>query len=192
MGGGAFKQAVATGQPTLNTPRMTPSEYVLLKEIYTARIQAYFSGSAKVAVLKEAPEKPSYGDLDMFVGSDDEIDMLDLANAIGATGVIIRGPGKCSVGVPKDGSPSPQPTVLYEMVNANGSGSSTPGNLTEEEYAQIDIGVIPIEQVEWHIFYSAYVEPPFERSQRAEQPLSCLYTPRSAHSPLCTPETRHC
>lgn len=157
MGGGAFKQATAPGNPTLNTPRMSPAEYMLLRDTYLYKIRAYISDPhAKVTTLKEAPEKLTYGDIDLFIGLDKEIDFTDLANAVGATGLICRGPQKCSLGVRKDGASSSQPTIEYQLIHTKGNSSPDSTQVTPEEYAQIDINVVPTDLVDWHMFYSAY------------------------------------
>lgn len=162
MGGAAFRQAVAAGHPTLNTPRMTPDEYGRLKETYLAKIRGYFSErDVKVAVLKEAPEKLSYGDIDLFIGLDKQVDFMHLANTVGATGLIVHSAGdvqKCTMGVLTDRTPSQHPTILYQTIDTsmNGSAAHSPTDITPEAYAQIDINVISLELVDWHTFYSAY------------------------------------
>ena len=161
MGGGAFRNAASPGQPTLNTPRMTPAEYQRLKNIYLAKVQAYFADShAKVAILREAPEKVDYGDIDLFVGLDEDVEFLRLANEMGARGLIIHSTGavqNCTVGVPKDESSRERPAVLYQTTQSNSSSRSpSPAEVTPEDYAQIDITIIPTDLVDWHTFYSAY------------------------------------
>lgn len=157
MGGGAFRQAVAPGHPTLNTPRMSPTEYALVKDTYTARIKTYFSdASVKVGVLKEAPEKPNYGDVDLFIGLDAQVDFVDLANAVGAAGLILHDDYKCSMAVPRDSSTYHQATTIYRTVHNDENGWPAPPNMTLEEYAQIDIDVIAPGLVDWFVFYSAY------------------------------------
>lgn len=42
MGGTAFTQAAATGQPTLRTPRMSPEDYARLKTKYAEELRQYF------------------------------------------------------------------------------------------------------------------------------------------------------
>lgn len=161
MGGGAFKHAAAEGHPTLNTPRMSPTEYAHLKGIYLTKIRAYFADPRlRTAALKEAPEKLDYGDIDLFIGMDKEVDFLKLANALGAAGLITHSTGdvqKCTIGVPKDGTTTSSPTIHYHTVHSDDDRkSASPAGSTPEEYAQIDIDVIPVDLVEWHVFYSAY------------------------------------
>ncbi|KAF2170988.1 hypothetical protein M409DRAFT_63986 [Zasmidium cellare ATCC 36951] len=159
MGGSAFAQAAAQGQPTLHTPRMSPAEYAHLKTTYLRRLQECFPGKA-VSVLVEAPEKTDYGDLDLFVVSDGQVDFIDVARKLGAAGVICSSSGKhqmCSIGVLKDGSRSSHETVVYKNISSNNSKKAQPSTtVTVEEYAQIDIEVISSEDFRWHSFYSSY------------------------------------
>lgn len=157
MGGGAFAQAYAKGEPTLKISRLQPEEYQNLKTIYLEKLQAYFP-QGTVACLKEAPQKIDYGDIDIFVAIDQRVDFIDLANYLGATGVICyhgAGHPRCTIGVTLDGGTYTRPTVLYKSVHEGESGllSST---VTVDDYAQIDIEIIPPELCEWHSFYSSY------------------------------------
>lgn len=161
MGGGAFRQAAAEGHLTLSTPRMSAAEYDQLKELYLTKIRGYFPDPrVKIAALKEAPEKLDYGDMDLFIGLNKQVDFVELANALGAAGLIIHSTGdvqKCTIGVLKDGATSSSPTVQYHTAHSNDNHTSgSPAESTPEEYAQIDIEVIPTDLVEWHVFYSAY------------------------------------
>ncbi|KAK5164635.1 uncharacterized protein LTR77_009841 [Saxophila tyrrhenica] len=161
MGGNAFAQAAAAGQPKLNTPRMTPKEYDELKSIYLAKLQNCMP-AAKVACLVEAPEKEDYGDMDILVAIDRKMDFINLATAIGAAGLICHSSGghqMCSLAVPKDGSRHGDLPVVYKMVHENAvhqTGVQLSIETTDEQYAQIDVEVIPTEMLEWHIFYSSY------------------------------------
>ncbi|KAK4501650.1 hypothetical protein PRZ48_007459 [Zasmidium cellare] len=159
MGGSAFAQAAAPGQPTLHTPRMTPAEYANLKAIYLFRLQKQFPGKT-VSVLIEAPEKTSYGDIDLIVEYDEHVDFIDLAGKLGAAGVICSSSGKhqlCSIAVLKDGARCPNETVVYKNVTSNNAKKAqVASSSTVEEYAQIDIQVIGSEDFKWHSFYCSY------------------------------------
>ncbi len=151
MGGGAFLQAYAQGEPTLHTPRMSPEDYQRLKAKYLEKLQVLFPGS-KVAALTEAPEKTDYGDIDIFIATERTVDLAELASAIGAAGVICRSGKTATLGVHKDGTEKEGPAVVYKVKNGQISSSE----ITTEEYAQIDIGILSPEMLEWHTFYSSY------------------------------------
>ncbi|KAK3707659.1 hypothetical protein LTR37_012007 [Vermiconidia calcicola] len=160
MGGGAFMQASAQGEPTLNTPRMSPGEYRTLKQHYLTKLQQYFP-TGKVVCLTEAPEKTDYGDIDIFVAVDKRVNFIDVANYLGATGVIYHSSKKaqkCTMAVPKDLVPSSRPVVEYKHIDMNNDRkpevSSAP--VSREEYAQIDVEIVHPELLEWYTFYSSY------------------------------------
>jgi hypothetical protein len=156
MGGIAFQQAVASGNPTLNTPRMSPEKYQTLKIIYLAKMRVLFPES-RVEALKEAPQKTDYGDLDLLVSSDEDLDGVRLATNLGATGFIHINSKRCILGVPQDGAESPSPPIQYHETHASaGTKRPLPAQPTEEEYAQIDIEVVPPRLFEWHAFYESY------------------------------------
>lgn len=155
MGGGAFANAVASGQPTLNTPRMTPAEYTLIKETYLSRLQTYFP-DCHVACLIEAPEKTSYGDMDISIGCDKPVDFVHMASFVGAQGVIPN-PQRCTLAVPKASQAQSHSAVAYQHVDLN-RGMKVPSDnrVTTEEYAQIDIELVPKNALPWYTFYSSY------------------------------------
>ena len=159
MGGGAFAHASAEDELTLNTPRMSPDEYRHLKSIYLKRMQDYFP-DGKVACLTEAPEKVDYGDMDIFVAIDERVDFVTMARQLGVAGVICRSSGtvqKCTLGVSKDGSTNSRATVVYDQVHGNDAARAQLSTaITAEEYAQIDVEIVPSELLDWHTFYSSY------------------------------------
>ena len=156
MGGGAFAHAVAPSEPTLNTPRMSPQEYANIKLIYLKRLQDYFSG-CRVVCLTEAPEKADYGDMDLFVAFDQIVNFVDMANHLGAVGVICHGSSKFTLGVPKTNVPNSRPVVVYKHVHGNRAQNFDRSTAaTDEEYAQIDVDIIPSQLLDWYTFYSAY------------------------------------
>ncbi|KXT17591.1 hypothetical protein AC579_6180 [Pseudocercospora musae] len=155
MGGSAFLHALAEGHPTLNTPRMSPELYAARKTQYTAELQAYFPG-CEVLALKEAPQKADYGDVDFMVCTHRNLDMKDIADFLGAAGVIGGGAGRCSVAVPQDGSRSPHPAVYYKATAGPGSKKQASSKITEETYAQIDIELVRPSMFAWHTFYTSY------------------------------------
>lgn len=160
MGGAAFAQASAAGEPTLSTPRMSPAVYQHLKSNYLAKLQQYFP-NGKVVSLIEAPEKLDYGDIDFVVAIDQQVDQVALAKYLGAAGFISRSTGghqALTVAVARDGLPSATPVVIYHHVDSNALGKTRKAaeTMSEQEYAQIDIEIIEPGLLEWHIFYSSY------------------------------------
>ncbi|KAK4544283.1 hypothetical protein LTR36_004493 [Oleoguttula mirabilis] len=157
MGGGAFSQASAEGQPTLSTPRMSPDVYFKLKETYTARLRSYLPPNTHLASLTEAPEKTDYGDMDFMIAHDDRINFTDLANHLGAVAILCPDPQTCTLAVPKDGSRSANPAVVYKQVHVTGPRKlKVSAEVSEEEYAQMDIETVPTQLFEWHTFYASY------------------------------------
>jgi hypothetical protein len=155
MGGNAFAHAVSAAPSTLYIPRMTPAKYRELKQLYETKLRQLLP-QRKVNILKEAPEKGSYGDMDFLVESSDEpIDWQSLARRLGAAGLIIHSSGKvqnCSLAVPMDGSVSPTFNIFTHKHNP----ADLLKNVTSAEYAQIDLEVVPRELFEWHSFYASY------------------------------------
>ena len=79
---------------------MKPDQYERLKNLYLSKLQDYFP-EGKIAYLTEAPEKSDYGDMDVFVAINQRVDFIDMANFLGATGIICHSSGKvqkCSLG----------------------------------------------------------------------------------------------
>ncbi|CAK3837508.1 Hypothetical predicted protein [Lecanosticta acicola] len=159
MGGHAFAQAVTeSGAPTLRTPRMTPAEYSHLKAVYRERLKTLLPG-CEVESLIEAPEKPDYGDLDLIVCSDQTHDLPDLAQQVGARAILVYGSDKdqrCTLAVPKNGCKCEAPVALYKPSHGNVPAQVQSKNLSEEEYAQIDIRFLTPESFEWYAFYASY------------------------------------
>jgi hypothetical protein len=154
MGGNAFLNARADGQPTLKTPRLIPEEYGRLKDIYTRRLSAYFSPE-NVKVLVEAPEKADYGDIDIQIIQNAHIEWAEVASAVGATAWLDRGSNKsqkCSLAVRLDGEKSTHAPVKYVPV----SRSDASEQKSEQVYAQIDLGKIAPELKDWAVFFGSY------------------------------------
>lgn len=155
MGGRAFFQAAADGHETLNVVRMGPEDYEHVKTICLRRLEKYFPG-CKVQSLKEAPGKKDYGDLDLIVCSQGELDYTHLATALGARGVIwddsdsIR---RCVLAVPKDGSKHPGPAIRYRSSKTK---LNSHDQLSVAEYVQVDVELIGPERFAWVEFYTSY------------------------------------
>ncbi|KAK5137776.1 hypothetical protein LTR08_007348 [Meristemomyces frigidus] len=160
MGGGAFAQASAPGEPTLSTPRMSPEMYSKLKAVYLERLRTFFPPMTQLSSLTEAPEKQSYGDMDLLVALDTRISFIDLANHLGAVGIICHSNQKATLAVPRDGSRNTKPALVYKFIYANNSSTNTapPSTppLSEVEYAQLDIELVSPHLYPWHTFYASY------------------------------------
>lgn len=159
MGGGAFAQAKADGEPTLSIPRMRPDEYERLKESHLTRLTTYF-GPRSISCLKEAPEKQDYGDIDMTVATTDHIDWQDVAKSIGAAAWVDRGSDshpKCSFAVPLSGEYLTAPPVMYTWLQGNEANKRKASPVyIEEKYAQLDLERIPPGLRDWRTFYGSY------------------------------------
>jgi len=154
MGGAAFAQAFADGEPTLNTLRMDPALYNQLKQTYLSKLRDYFK-HGQVNAMIEAPEKTSYGDIDFCVAIDDTVDFPDLARHLGAAGLIVYSPKKATLALTRDGEMSTRPCVLYKDKPHASSGEHNAG-VDPVEYAQVDVEVIAPSALEWYMFYSSY------------------------------------
>lgn len=156
MGGHAFEQAVSrdgTGS-RLSTPRMSPTDYHQLKSIYLERLKAYLPDD-QIETLLEAPEKADYGDMDFIIASDEKVDLLQLAQSIGARAIIITGNEKvqrCTLAVLKDGRKSTALVAEYKVAKSPPADTGpVEGNLS-----QVDIEILPSEIFRWHMFYASY------------------------------------
>lgn len=156
MGGHAFEQAVSrdgTGS-RLSTPRMSPNDYHQLKSIYLERLKACLP-EHQVETLLEAPEKADYGDMDFIIASDEKVDLLQLAQSVGAKAIIITGNDKvqrCTLAVPKDGSKRDAPVAEYKVTKSPPPDSGP----LESDLSQVDIEILPSEIFRWHMFYASY------------------------------------
>lgn len=161
MGGGAFLNAHACGQPTLNIQRMSREDYSRLKALHKDLLSNIFAVD-KVVSLIEAPEKQDYGDIDFLIATEDVPDWKHVANMIGAKGLIDRGGPNahlCSLAVRLDGTAQASGVVTYVDNTGShiaGTHVASSSRLTEEVYAQVDLQIIPSHLFEWHVFYSSY------------------------------------
>jgi hypothetical protein len=161
MGGLTFTSASADGQPTLSTPRMSPEIYAQIKSNCIKRIQEFLPGT-QVSAHLEAPEKNSYGDLDIIVAHDVPVKIQELARHVGARGLIIysnNGHQSFSLAIPQDGSRSDQDPIIYKhrLNNGNTTTEENPAPpSTTELFAQVDIEIVRTSNFIWHQFYSSY------------------------------------
>ncbi|KAK5694862.1 hypothetical protein LTR97_009453 [Elasticomyces elasticus] len=157
MGGNAFLFSAAQGEPTLNTPRLSPADYSRLKTTCKSGLQSFFDPETPLDTLSEAPEKESYGDIDFLVARDECVDWIALATAVGAAGVVCHHQGMCSLAIRKDGSRSERPPVIYKLNPPNKPQKVNPSTtITTEEYAQVDVECVPTELYAWRTFYSSF------------------------------------
>ena len=91
--------AYAEGEPTLNTPRMSPETYDRLQRVHRQKLQDYFP-NGRVVLMIAAPEKVDYGDIDFFIALDERVDFKELATHLGAAAVLCHDPKKATFGVP--------------------------------------------------------------------------------------------
>ncbi|KAL1586440.1 hypothetical protein WHR41_05186 [Cladosporium halotolerans] len=160
MGGGAFSNPSADGQTAaLHLPRMTPQEYNRLKSTYVNRLAELY-GAKNVLVPLEAPGKESYGDIDIYIVSEEEINWPELASNIGAEAFLDRGSGrspKWSFAVRLDGERSPHPPIEYSPNPIKRpQDPQTPTPTTNEPFAQIDLEAITPDQKPWRFFHGSY------------------------------------
>lgn len=160
MGGNVFMHCAAEGHPSLTTPRMDPKTYQSLKEQYTQLLWTSLPNSRSIATAIEAPEKPDYGDIDIIVISDHDVDWAEVAAEVGAVAWVNRGTDdkpNCSLAVHIDGSRSIYPPVKYIQTSENHPLQLKPSKeVDDKDYAQIDIVKIGSVLADWTGFYSSY------------------------------------
>lgn len=94
MGGNAFHTLL----PDATFPRIPPAAYHSVKSRLMPLVQQFY---AQVAVPREAPEKPDFGDLDFVVCEPlDGRPAGDLGAALGATQSILMDRGICNFAIP--------------------------------------------------------------------------------------------
>lgn len=154
MGGGAFLQARADDVETRpNTPRMSPDIYRKLKKATLDTLRKYYPG-AEVRALIEAPEKVDYGDLDICIAQEEQIDFTQLANHLGAAGLLIHNAAKATLAIDRDGNCEDCKCVIYRHGYDKSPDAALPPSTAE--YAQLDIEVLSPNILGWHTFYSSY------------------------------------
>ena len=160
MGGNVFLSCVAEGHLTLETPRMAPETYQSLKHKYVQLLSTYFPKAERIATAIEAPEKADFGDIDIIIIDDGEVDWADVAAELGAAAWVNRGTDAkpaCSLAVHIDGSQSEHPPVKYVLTTANDPMRRKPSlEKDERKYAQIDLVKIGSDLRDWTVLYSAY------------------------------------
>lgn len=160
MGGHVFHSAAASGQPTLQTPRMPLEKYNELKQIYVQRLSSYFTNAKSVETAIEAPEKKNFGDIDILIFDDGTVDWAAVASHIGAHAYLNRGSADmpaCSLAVRLDGEKSTRPPVQYVLTTQNDPLQRRPSEIIDEEhFAQIDLNKFPTKDYDWTMFVSSY------------------------------------
>lgn len=125
-----------------------------MRDTYTNKLRDYLP-NATVAALIEAPEKADYGDLDLFIATDEQLNLVDVASHLGAAGLIMPSTKKITLAVTKSSEKSRKaPLVVYK--HSQGKGTGPANTLSTEEYAQLDIEVISTASLDWYSFYSSY------------------------------------
>lgn len=155
MGGKAFAQAAAPGEPTIRIVRLDKAEYARLKTSLAAQIQSALGPEVCVRTPVETPEKTDYGDLDFLLATNGQVDWEQLATEIGAIAVIIHHAAMCSIAIDKDGRRGEKPATLYVRRTGPFSPDSQPP-LTAQGYAQVDFEAVPTTLIEWRSFFNSY------------------------------------
>ena len=151
--------SAAEGHPSLDGPRMDPKTYQILKEQYIKLLWTCLPNSRSIATAIEAPEKPDFGDIDIVVISDEEVDWAKVAAEAGAVAWVNRGTDEkpsCSLAVYLDGSRSTHPPVKYILTSGNHPLQLKPSPEVDDIYAQIDLMRIGTALEDWTGFYSSY------------------------------------
>ncbi|KAK4565908.1 hypothetical protein LTR86_003757 [Recurvomyces mirabilis] len=164
MGGKAFAAAHAPEGYVLNIQPLDQKHYDQLKNLYLSKIRTHLGEAVLVEVLKEAPEKTSYGDIDYLLATDEKVDFIDLAKAVGATAVVKSGRSVCSFAARQDGLANGPEVAVYTKPD---SRRPNPNQLTTNEggsdatstfslCAQIDLEVVPQAAFAWRSFLASY------------------------------------
>ncbi|KAK3679714.1 hypothetical protein LTR78_000090 [Recurvomyces mirabilis] len=164
MGGKAFAAAHAPEGYVLNIQPLDQVHYDQLKNLYLSKIRTHLGEAVLVEVLKEAPEKTSYGDIDYLLATDEKVNFIDLANAVGATAVVKSGPSVCSFAARQDGSANGPELAVYtkpdsrrpEPKQLTTSGGGSDATSTSPPCAQIDLEVVPLVAFAWRSFLASY------------------------------------
>ncbi|KAL8711754.1 MAG: hypothetical protein Q9220_003925 [cf. Caloplaca sp. 1 TL-2023] len=124
MGGKAF----TIGPDPLSTPRMTPELYHSLLDKYLHRLTSFFE---RVGVPLEAPEKTSFGDLDILVSipKDTSFHINQLATALNAKRTFASYP-------------------IYSF--------AVPSPDLEGSFIQLDVHICKAESFEWELFHQSH------------------------------------
>lgn len=160
MGGRVFSTVQADGHPTIETPRMSPSNYYHLKCVYGERLTTHFSPDT-ITSPPEAPGKQTYGDIDFNVASNDPLDWAEVARGIGACAWYDRGGQKASFAIRLDGQRSSQiPVQYFKIADGSSLGRETSpessDEISNETYAQLDLDRIDPALKEWATLYYSY------------------------------------
>lgn len=160
MGGNVFMVSAAEGHPRLATPRMDGQKYHELKQNYAQLLRTPFPNARSIATAIEAPEKTDFGDIDMIIIDDGEVDWAKVAAEVGAVAWVNRGTDSkpaCSLAVHFDGTRSKNPPVKYVLTHANDPLLRKPSSeLDHGPYAQVDLVKIGSDLEDWTILYSSY------------------------------------
>jgi hypothetical protein len=84
-------RSVAEGHPSLDTPRMDAKTYQDLKHNYIQLLSTLFPNALSIDAAKEAPEKTDFGDIDIIIIDDGEVDWAKVAAELGVVAWVNRG-----------------------------------------------------------------------------------------------------
>jgi hypothetical protein len=160
MGGKVFMRSVAEGHPSLDTPRMDAKTYQDLKHNYIQLLSTLFPNALSIDAAKEAPEKTDFGDIDIIIIDDGEVDWAKVAAELGVVAWVNRGTDTkpaCSLAVHLDGTPSESPPIRYVLATENDPLQQRVSSVVDDKpYAQIDLVRIPSALQDWTVLYSSY------------------------------------
>ena len=160
MGGNVFMSSAAEGHASLATPRMDPETYQNLKRQYIKLLWTCFPKARIIDTAIEAPEKTDFGDIDIIIISDEDVDWAYVAAEVGAVAWVNRGTSDkpaCSLAVYMDGVRSPQAPVKYVLCHANDPLQRKPSEVIDDvPFAQVDLNRIGSVLEDWTRFYSSY------------------------------------
>ena len=131
MGGRAFTSSSSANSPLL-TPRMPPDIYFRLRDHYLQLLSSLYT---QIATPIEAPEKTSYGDIDILVSQPKCIPTSasaeDLARVLGAERIFVN-----------SGSPLTSFALPYPNLPNN--------------YVQLDLHLSPPETFRWQLCHQSH------------------------------------
>lgn len=161
MGGNVFMRSVAEGHPSLSTPRIPFSDYLFLRRDYESLLKMAFPNAISVITAIEAPGKEDYGDIDIIVVDDREVDWARVAATVGAVAWVNRGTDAkplCSLAVHRSrGCYASGPPVKYALTTDNDPLRRKPSSEVDQTpYAQIDVSVVKPALKDWTIFHTSY------------------------------------
>lgn len=152
--------SVAVGHPSLNTPRMDAETYKHRKDQYIELLWKSFPNAKSIGTGSDAPGKTDFGDIDVIVIDDGEVDWAKVATELGAVAWVNRGTDTkpaCSLAVYLDGSSSTLPPVKYVLsTKIDPLQREVSSEVDVKSYTQLDINKIGSALKDWTMFSSSW------------------------------------